>query len=67
MHINLATESAGQAGQNEMLKKYLLFVKKNGRPLKSAPTHRPLTPSQARRNAVAERSRKAISSQKLKG
>ena len=59
MHINLATEAAGQAGQNEMLKKYLLFVKKKWETIEICPHPPPTDPPQARQNAVVERSRKA--------
>ena len=52
MHINLATEAAGQAGQNEMLKKYLLFVKKKWETIEICPHPPPTDPPQARGNAV---------------
>ena len=53
MHKNLAVEGAGQDTFEKKFKKIPFILKKLiGRPFKSAPTHHPLTPSQASRNAV---------------
>ena len=62
MHINLATEATGQAGQNEMLKKYLLFVKKKWETIEICPHPPPTDPFPGK----AERSGKAVEKQKLK-
>ena len=69
MHINLATKAAGQVGQNEMLKKYLLFVKKKLETIEICPHPPPtaLTPSQARQNAVEKQKNEGDSSQRSKG
>ena len=56
MHINLATEAAGQAGQNEMLKKYLDGKIVDWETIEICPHPPPTDPPQARQNAVAKRS-----------
>ena len=62
MHINLATEAAGQAGQNEMLKKYILFVKKKWETIEICPHPPPTDPLPGK----AERSGNAVEKQKAK-
>ena len=45
MHENLIAESAGQASQNEVVKKYLLFVKKKWETIEICPHPPPTDPS----------------------
>ena len=59
MHINLATEAADQAGQNEMLKEYLLFVKKKWETIEICPHPPPTDPLPGK----AERSGNAVGTQ----